>query len=133
MSTVKAKGTLKIDDKPFGGVLLVLTPVAAADASGAKKPVDPKAPVPPTARANVKADGSFVLTTYDDGDGAVPGKYTVSITQDMSDMSKMSSGVPVVKAATIEIASSATDNLEVKLESTGETASGPMAMLKMER
>ena len=39
----------------------------------------------PTATGELKSDGSYTLTTFKSGDGAVPGKYTVIIVA-MEDM-----------------------------------------------
>jgi hypothetical protein len=42
------------------------------------RPVDEKLPV--SARGDIRQDGTFILGTYQEGDGAVPGKYQVAIT-----------------------------------------------------
>jgi hypothetical protein len=57
------KGTVTFDGKPlrFGSVVFVPTEQGS------------------TAQANLKSDGSFVLTTYQEGDGAVIGRHQVMI------------------------------------------------------
>jgi hypothetical protein len=42
------------------------------------RPVDEKLQV--SARGDIQHDGSFILSTYHEGDGAVPGKYQAAIT-----------------------------------------------------
>jgi hypothetical protein len=42
------------------------------------RPVDEKLQV--SARGDIQKDGTFILGTYQEGDGAVPGKYQVAIT-----------------------------------------------------
>jgi hypothetical protein len=42
------------------------------------RPVDEKLQV--SARGDIQPDGSFILGTYKEGDGAVPGKYQAAIT-----------------------------------------------------
>jgi hypothetical protein len=65
--TVPAAGEITFDGKPIPGALVVLHP---------KDTSNPK--VLP-ARGHVGADGKFVLSTYDTGDGAVPGQYAVTV------------------------------------------------------
>lgn len=110
--TIPVKGKLLVDGKPAGPVLMNLS----------SNPPNEKIPV---INAYVKADGTFVLKTYEDGDGAPEGKYDVRLTMD-----PMSPGnVPGVKPATIEIKkpASGTLDLEVKLEGTGQMVS-PLPM-----
>ena len=63
------QGALTINGQPAKGALLVFHPVddKLLDARGAR----------PT--ATVDADGNFVLTTYQNGDGAPAGQYRVTI------------------------------------------------------
>src|SRR5438552_17655549 len=42
------------------------------------RPVDEKLQV--SSRGDIQPDGTFFLSTYKEGDGAVPGKYQVAIT-----------------------------------------------------
>jgi hypothetical protein len=60
-------GTLKYDGQIPVGARLVLNPV---------NPTSPDAAVP---TGGVKADGSFVISSYTTGDGAPPGEYIVTI------------------------------------------------------
>jgi hypothetical protein len=54
------------DGKPLTGGLVVF------------RPVDDKLQV--SARGDIQPDGTFVMGTYQEGDGAVPGKYQAAIT-----------------------------------------------------
>jgi hypothetical protein len=42
------------------------------------RPVDEKLQV--SSRGDIQQDGTFILGTYQEGDGAVPGKYQVAVT-----------------------------------------------------
>jgi len=42
-------------------------------------PADPDAPIKSSARGEIKNDGSFVMSTYSEGDGVLPGKYRVMV------------------------------------------------------
>ena len=62
------RGSLLINGKPAGGALLVLHPADGNfDARGSRP------------RAKVQADGSFQVSTYQDGDGAPVGEYQVAV------------------------------------------------------
>jgi len=61
--TVPAGGVVVLDGKPVAGAAVLLSPVAGG--------------VP--ARGTTAADGSFALSTFDDGDGAVVGLHHVGI------------------------------------------------------
>jgi hypothetical protein len=107
--TIPVKGTLLVDGKPFGPCVIffaVLNPDP-----------DPKKWVP-TVTGQVKADGSFELTTYDQGDGAPAGTYRVSLG---ADTLNLLTKVPECKPLDIEIEESdeAIEELEIKLEATG--------------
>jgi hypothetical protein len=52
------------------------TPAGAQLVFHAVNPADPAAPAP---KASVKPDGSFVVTSYQSGDGAPPGDYVVTV------------------------------------------------------
>jgi hypothetical protein len=70
LPTVKANGKLYVDDKPFGGCSLLLSPKRPEGTPAKDKPQ------PRSASATLAADGSFTLTTYKEGDGIIPGnKY----------------------------------------------------------
>ena len=123
LPTVKVNGKLYMDDKPLGDCSLTLNPNSA-------DPGDKKTPRPRAATAKVAADGSFELTTYDPGDGAAPGKYTVLI-GNSGKAEDMMKPVPVVKPYTVDIQKPADGKpvvLELKLEGTGEVAAGPGMM-----
>jgi hypothetical protein len=62
---VRGKAVFK-DGTPLTGGLVVF------------RPVDEKLQV--SARGDIQPDGSFILGTYKEGDGAVPGKYQAAIT-----------------------------------------------------
>jgi hypothetical protein len=61
---VPVRGTVKLDDKPLAGatVLFIAQDAGGRDAAG-----------------TTDADGVFRLTTFRDGDGALPGKYKVVV------------------------------------------------------
>ncbi|SIO65733.1 hypothetical protein SAMN05444166_7812 [Singulisphaera sp. GP187] len=62
VAAVPAAGTITYKGKPLESGNLQLIPEKGRSASGAIK------------------DGKFVLTTYTDNDGAIPGKHTVTVT-----------------------------------------------------
>lgn len=64
---VPTRGSALLDDKPAAGALLIFHP-AAGDLG-----------LPANPRARVLADGSFVVETYDTGDGAPAGEYAVTV------------------------------------------------------
>jgi hypothetical protein len=43
------------------------------------QPADLDAPVKSSARGEIKKDGSFVMSTYSEGDGVLPGRYRVMV------------------------------------------------------
>jgi hypothetical protein len=63
--TVPAGGVVVLDGKPVAGAAVLLSPVAGG--------------VP--ARGTTAADGSFSLSTFDDGDGAVAGMHRVGVSK----------------------------------------------------
>ncbi|QDT34155.1 carboxypeptidase-like regulatory domain-containing protein [Thalassoglobus polymorphus] len=62
--TVPASGKVTYNGTPVEGAQVNLIPATNTD---------------PAAFALTEADGTFTLTTYDDGDGAVPGNYQVTV------------------------------------------------------
>ena len=62
-----AKGKLTFKGEPGHGAFISLHPKAALPAGA------------PNPRANVAQDGSFVISTYDSGDGAPEGEYVATI------------------------------------------------------
>lgn len=120
LETVRVKGKLLVDGKPYGSCLINF-------ASNAKTEDAKEAEAKKSALGKVNADGTFELTTYSKGDGAVPGSYTVTLLPDMEDMKSVGQPTVVIKPLTVEVAKSADGKpveLEVKAESTGETAFG---------
>lgn len=110
LALVKVTGKLFVDDKPFGPALLQLM-------------VEPANPQVPVINGYVKQDGTFELQTYEPGDGAPEGNYTVVLAMD-----PMAPGnFPVTKPQTAAI-KKGSGSLEIKLESTGETTSSPFVI-----
>jgi hypothetical protein len=64
-SPVRGKVVFK-DGSPLTGGLVLF------------RPVDEKLQV--SSRGDIQQDGTFILGTYQEGDGAVPGKYQVAVT-----------------------------------------------------
>lgn len=123
---VKVAGTVLLDDKPHGPARLTFTPVSASQEDKRS-----------TVGGEVDASGKFTLTTYDKGDGAPPGKYTVTLSEAVSDagsadpsamMKMMAGGVPS-DPLTIDIPDAPTENLELKFVSKkgGPTGTSPAA------
>lgn len=67
LPTSPVTGTVSVDGKPIAGAAITFHPV---EEEGTRP-----------AFATTNDDGEFSLTTYDDGDGAVPGEYEISITK----------------------------------------------------
>ena len=59
------RGFVKMDGKPLPGGRVMFQPVAVGDDKNVGKP----------AIGQIQQDGSFVLTTYEEGDGAVVGPH----------------------------------------------------------
>ena len=64
---------------PVSGTVTVKGKPMSLGGSIALVPIDGQ--VGPAAGGTIAADGSFVLSTYEEGDGALPGKHRVVITQ----------------------------------------------------
>jgi hypothetical protein len=62
------KGTVLVQGKPAVGAFVLFIPTN-----------EPPNTPDPRPRAEVGADGSFIVTTYDENDGAPVGEYTVAI------------------------------------------------------
>ena len=114
LPTVPVSGKLMVDGKPTGNCSIIFTPLT--DDS------DPDKLLRKTASASVAADGSFTLRTYKDGDGAIPGKYTVTIASDPANSVDMKP-VPGVFAGDVEIKKDSSP-LEVALKGNGSTVTG---------
>lgn len=65
--TYPVSGRVFVDDEPAAGAFVVFHPVGPASADTGR----------PTAQ--VRPDGSFVLTTFDEADGAPAGPYAVTV------------------------------------------------------
>lgn len=70
MTVHRVRGSVKVDGRPASGMDVVLYPDTPLADKNADYP-----------RAAVGEDGSFAITTYDEGDGAPAGSYKVSILQ----------------------------------------------------
>lgn len=115
--TVKVSGTVYLDGEPHGPATLMLYPVEGMS---------------PTVTGAVAADGTYTLTTYNDGDGAPPGDYSASLTSgsagdgDMTDpavaMAAMSG--PLGEPISITIPAGGSDNLEMRFEPARASSPG---------
>ena len=65
--TFPVTGKVLVGEEPASGAFVVFHPVAVDDDSFERP------------RAQVRADGSFVVTTFFDGDGAPAGQYAVTV------------------------------------------------------
>lgn len=119
LSTVQASGTVYLDDKPHGPARLTLTPVSAGSTD-----------VRSAIGGDVEPDGKFKLTTYEEGDGAPPGEYTVTLGAAVSDagstdpaamMSMMGGGGVSAAPLSIAIPGEGSENLELKFTSVKST------------
>jgi hypothetical protein len=68
VATYPVKGKVLVGGEPAAGAFVVFHPRGGAPAPGVEKPT-----------AQVGADGSFQLTTFDAADGAPSGPYTVTV------------------------------------------------------
>jgi len=66
LGTASVSGKVSFNGAPVPGGTITFYP-AGGEAGTESRP----------ASGPIKPDGTFVLTTYEEGDGAVPGKYTV--------------------------------------------------------
>ncbi len=66
IGTVPAEGVITVDGQPMEGVMVVFNP----DAEGGR-----------AASGRTDAEGKYVLTTVENGDGALPGTYKVSVSK----------------------------------------------------
>jgi hypothetical protein len=117
--TVPVSGTLYVDDKPYGPVMLILTPTTK-DANH------------PSVSAEVAEDGSFSLSTYsaadEDPDGAPPGDYTVAFSFDVMNPAKQRPGITATSNQVTVPESDDDVTLDIKLESTGKETNPMQAM-----
>jgi len=68
METAKVTGKVTFDGQPVTGGQLLFAPNASGDEPGK------------AGAAQIQSDGTFTVSTYGDGDGAVIGTHTVSYT-----------------------------------------------------
>jgi hypothetical protein len=66
--TAKVTGKVTYDGKPVTGGSLMFSPISAASNNQAGKAGD----------ATIKSDGTFTVTTYSPGDGAVVGQHRIA-------------------------------------------------------
>ena len=66
---VPVRGTITIEGQPLSAGRVMFAPIARGDGLDAGKP----------AFGNLQPDGSFVLSTYQDNDGAIAGDHWVTI------------------------------------------------------
>ncbi|MEZ6122282.1 MAG: hypothetical protein R3C49_03775 [Planctomycetaceae bacterium] len=99
LETVPASGTVTLDGKSFGPATLDFLPTSGDkvhNASGA-----------------VKEDGTFVATTYESGDGIVPGTYTVKVSVPI----ESASPAPNVKNFEFTVDAGGSNSISIALES----------------
>ncbi|VTS02063.1 hypothetical protein [Tuwongella immobilis] len=117
---VSVSGKVTYNGKPVTGGSLTFLPVASGESKEAGKP----------GGAVIQSDGTFVVGTHSENDGAIPGKHKVSFTppempypegkDPKPGQARPKSGFErlVVKTSEIEIKSS-TSNLEIELVMPG--------------
>ena len=81
-STAPVSGTVTSDGKPIPGGSVTFSPTATGTKDHAGKP----------ASGTIQEDGTYTLTTYSDGDGAVIGKHTISFTPPATEVAAAPAG-----------------------------------------
>jgi hypothetical protein len=117
VAVVKAAGKVTLDGKAHGPASLTFTPTGGG--------ADDKRPV---VGGVVAKDGTFTLTTYETGDGAPPGEYSVALGPDTSDaastdpdkMMATMSGGPSADSVTVTVPDGGTDSLKLDFKSTAK-------------
>ncbi|QDT96625.1 hypothetical protein [Gimesia aquarii] len=107
VKTVPASGTLTLDDKPFGPIHIDLLPI------------EKKGDNVRTAKADVNADGTFVLGTYEEADGAAPGNYRV-VLGNMGE--NLMEPPPAVQDTQVLVPEGGGDSIKIILKSAGKDA-----------
>jgi hypothetical protein len=105
-TAVEAKGKVLLPDgRPLSGGRVTLNPQAATEVE---------------AFGDVNPDGTFALTTYKPGDGAVPGTYVVTVSP-FNYRSKTGNPTRIANAAQIpaRYGDAATSDLKVTINSGG--------------
>jgi hypothetical protein len=102
--TVPAGGTVTVNGKPLETGQIQFVPAEGRPASGEIK------------------DGRFTLSTYKDGDGAIPGKHQVAIVATKEVPAKKRGGEPEsVSLVPQSYASPAKSNLSIEIPEGGKT------------
>lgn len=109
-TTVPVTGTMYVDGKPFGPATLTLRPVDAE--SGTSE-----------TGATVGKDGTFTLTTSKGDEGAAPGKYYVTVSEDVME----AKAVPKLKPATVEIPKGSGEAVTIDIKLTSIKGAGLQA------
>lgn len=97
VATIPVEGTLKIDGKPFGPATISL---------------NSKLEDIPSATGTVKEDGTFVLRTYQDGDGAAEGEFVAEVLAD----AMAGTTVPTVEPIPVTIKQGGSSPLKLDLD-----------------
>lgn len=100
LDTVPAAGTVTVDGQPANDVVIELIPGGQDRARSASGQVH---------------DGEFTLGTYDDDDGAAPGKYTVRLTS-----MNIDSMPPAVEAQEVTIPAEGNTELKIDLKTSAD-------------
>ncbi|MBX3452209.1 MAG: hypothetical protein KF777_21820 [Planctomycetaceae bacterium] len=118
LPVVTVKGTVFVDDKPFGPGQLTLTPQNGGEQD-----------LRPIIGGTIKADGSYVLTTYNTGDGAPVGEYSAVLgsgeapkagsTDPAEMMAAISGGGSKTDTIKVTVPDGGTETLAMKFSSTG--------------
>jgi hypothetical protein len=111
--TVPVSGTVNVDGQPAAGAQIVLN---------ALNPAGPNSVAPTGA---VKADGSFVITTYTAGDGAPPGDYIATVQWFKFDPKIEGVGPNVLPK---EYGSPKTSPIKVTVQANGPTVIDPISI-----
>ncbi|GAB6166712.1 hypothetical protein JCM19992_27120 [Thermostilla marina] len=69
--TYPVEGTVTLNGKPVAGATVVFAPVVGGGSES----------TPQAAQGKTDANGRYVLSTFETGDGAMPGEYTVIVTK----------------------------------------------------
>ena len=125
LSTVPAGGKVYVNDEPAGAGMLTLSPISSGEDD-----------TRPEIGGAVQADGTFKLTTYEEGDGAPAGEYTATFSEGAGDagsadpdaMMAMMGGA-TTNSITITIPEGGDESLELKFTSTKPKQSKPGAPL----
>lgn len=114
--THPARGQLFFDGKPIPHAIVVL------------HPVEESKPDVPRPRATVGPDGSFVVETYDAGDGAPAGEYLVTVEWWLSPASAKVPGsyeLPPTNRLPARFSKAATSGLRIRIQE-GDNAIGAL-------